>query len=65
MHFIYIAKEVGEVNKIVSASLTRKGKGNPTRGKYSSYTAEERTQIGRYASENGPTLGQLATFCRF
>ena len=41
------------MNKIVSASLAEKGKRNPTRGKYSSYTAEERARIGGYAAENG------------
>ena len=39
------------MNKIVSASLARKGKRNPTHGQYSNYTAKER--IGRYAAENG------------
>ena len=42
------------MNKIVSASLAEKGKRNPNRGKYSSYTAE-RARIGGYAAENGPT----------
>ena len=41
------------MNKIVSASLAEKGKRNPNRGKYSSYTAE-RARIGGYAAENGP-----------
>ena len=43
------------MNKIVSASFAEKGKRNPNRGKYSSYTAEERARIGGYAAENDPT----------
>ena len=39
------AKELKEINKNISGN----------RGKYNSYTCEQRAQIGKYAVENGPT----------
>ena len=45
-------KAAGEkIQECLQASGTESNK----RGKYTQYDAEKRAQIGRYASENGPT----------
>ena len=47
-------KEVEAANKEVTNALQSAAE-NGRRGKYNSYTPEQRAKIGKYAAENGPT----------
>ena len=52
------AKELKAANEQVKDHLageTTKARKQTTRGKYNEYTPEERAQIGKYSTENGPT----------
>ena len=49
-------KQLKQVNKVVKGALDETLKDEPKkRGKYNTYTPEQRASIGKYANENGPT----------